>query len=130
MSAILESIMLICFGFSWPINVIKGYKARTAKSMSLPFILLIISGYIAGITAKLVSQQINFVLIVYLLNLAIVSLNLVIYFRNRKLDKIQETVLKDELESDHVDSEHVASDHVAYHRHFHKHNDSKHSVAY
>ncbi|MEY8328200.1 hypothetical protein AALB81_02510 [Lachnospiraceae bacterium 48-33] len=130
MSPILESIMLICFGFSWPINVIKGYKARTAKSMSLPFILLIISGYIAGITAKLVSQQINFVLIVYLLNLAIVSLNLVIYFRNRKLDKIQETVLKDELESDHVDSEHVASDHVAYHRHFHKHNDSKHSVAY
>ena len=112
MSPILESIMLICFGFSWPINVIKGYKARTAKSMSLPFILLIISGYIAGITAKLVSQQINFVLIVYLLNLAIVSLNLVIYFRNRKLDKIQETVLKDELESDHVDSEHVASDHV------------------
>ncbi len=34
MSPILESIMLICFGFSWPINVIKGYKARTAKSMS------------------------------------------------------------------------------------------------
>lgn len=130
MSPILESIMLICFGFSWPMNVIKGYKARTAKSMSLPFIVLIISGYIAGIMAKLVSQQINFVLIVYLLNLAIVSLNLVIYFRNKKLDKIQETALKDELESDHVDSDHVASDHVTFHHHFHKRNDSKHSVAY
>ncbi len=126
MSPILESIMLICFGFSWPMNVIKGYKARTAKSMSLPFIVLIISGYIAGIMAKLVSQQINFVLIVYLLNLAIVSLNLAIYFRNNKLDKIQETALMDELESDHVDSNHM----TFHHHHFHKRNDSKHSVAY
>ncbi len=126
MSPILESIMLICFGFSWPMNVIKGYKARTAKSMSLPFIVLIISGYIAGIMAKLVSQQINFVLIVYLLNLAIVSLNLAIYFRNKKLDKIQETALMDELESDHVDSNHM----TFHHHHFHKRNDSKHSVAY
>ena len=126
MSPILESIMLICFGFSWPMNVIKGYKARTAKSMSLPFIVLIISGYIAGIMAKLVSQQINFVLIVYLLNLAIVSLNLAIYFRNKKLDKIQETALMDELESDHVDSNHM----TFHHHHFYKRNDSKHSVAY
>ncbi len=126
MSPILESIMLMCFGFSWPMNVIKGYKARTAKSMSLPFIVLIISGYIAGIMAKLVSQQINFVLIVYLLNLAIVSLNLAIYFRNKKLDKIQETALMDELESDHVDSNHM----TFHHHHFHKRNDSKHSVAY
>lgn len=126
MSPILESIMLICFGFSWPMNVIKGYKARTAKSMSLPFIVLIISGYIAGIMAKLVSQQINFVLIVYLLNLVIVSLNLAIYFRNKKLDKIQETALMDELESDHVDSNHM----TFHHHHFHKRNDSKHSVAY
>lgn len=90
MSAIFETIMLICFGCSWPMNVIKSYKAATAKSMSLPFILLIITGYIAGILAKLLTGQINFVLIVYLLNLVIVSLNLVIYFRNRHLDKLHE----------------------------------------
>lgn len=123
MSSILETIMLICFGCSWPMNVVKGYKARTAKSMSLPFILMIITGYIAGITAKILSQQINFVLIAYLLNLFIVSLNLVVYFRNKKLDKIQETALMDELESDHLDSYH-------HHRNLHKHNGSKHSVAY
>ena len=87
MGAVLESVMLICFGLSWPLNVIKAYKAGTTKGSSLPFILLIITGYIAGITAKLISGQVNYVLIVYLLNLVIVSMNVVIYFRNAALDK-------------------------------------------
>lgn len=87
MGSIFESIMLICFGLSWPLNVIKAYKARTAKGTSLPFILLIITGYVAGITAKVITGQINYVLIVYLLNLAIVSMNVVVYFKNVALDK-------------------------------------------
>ena len=84
---ILETIMLICFGLSWPINVYKNIRARTAKSMSLGFILLIIVGYIAGITAKILMGRINYVLTVYVLNLAIVTVNLVVYFINRNLDK-------------------------------------------
>ena len=87
MGSIVETVMLVCFGFSWPLNVIKAYKAKTAKGTSLPFILLIITGYIAGISAKLISGQINYVLIAYMLNLAIVSLNIVVYFRNVSLDK-------------------------------------------
>ena len=87
MSPLLETFMLVCFGLSWPINVMKAIKARSAKSMSLPFILLIISGYVAGISAKLLSHQINYVLVVYFINLAIVTVNLLIYFRNRHLDR-------------------------------------------
>ena len=87
MGSILETVMLICFGFSWPLNVMKAYKAKTAKGISLPFILLIITGYLAGISAKLISGQINYVLIAYILNLAIVSLNVIVYFRNVSLDK-------------------------------------------
>lgn len=87
MGSILETVMLVCFGFSWPLNVIKAYKAKTAKGTSLPFILLIITGYIAGISAKLITGQISYVLIAYILNLAIVSLNVIIYFRNVSLDK-------------------------------------------
>ena len=87
MGSILETVMLVCFGFSWPLNVMKPYKAKTAKGTSLPFILLIVAGYIAGITAKVITDQINYVLIAYIVNLAIVSLNIVIYFRNVSLDK-------------------------------------------
>ena len=87
MGSILETVMLVCFGFSWPLNVMKAYKAKTAKGTSLPFILLIVAGYIAGITAKVITDQINYVLIAYIVNLAIVSLNIVIYFHNVSLDK-------------------------------------------
>ena len=87
MGSILETVMLVCFGFSWPLNVVKAYRAKTAKGTSLPFILLIITGYIAGISAKLILGQINYVLIAYIINLAIVSLNVIVYFRNVSLDK-------------------------------------------
>lgn len=82
-----EALMLVCFGFSWPLNVSKAYKARTAKGMSLPFIILIITGYVAGITAKILNGQFNYVLAVYFLNLAIVMTNMFVYFRNKGLDK-------------------------------------------
>ena len=87
LAPILETIMLVCFGFSWPMNLIKAYRSGTAKSTSLPFILLIITGYIAGISAKIALGNINYVLAAYFLNLAIVSLNLVVYFRNVSLDR-------------------------------------------
>ena len=87
MGSLLEAVMMLCFGLSWPINVIKAYKARTAKGTSLPFILLITFGYLAGITAKMVSGQINYVLAVYLFNLAVVALNIAVYFRNIALDR-------------------------------------------
>ncbi len=31
MAELLEITMIVCFGVSWPVNVIKSYKARTAK---------------------------------------------------------------------------------------------------
>lgn len=93
MSSILEATMLVCFGLSWPMNVLKALRARSAKNMSLPFILLIIAGYIAGISAKLLLNQVNYVLVVYFVNLAVVSLNLLVYFRNKRLDAIGNVVL-------------------------------------
>lgn len=90
MTQALEATMLVCFGLSWPMNLIKNIKAGTAKSMSLKFILLIIFGYVAGIAAKLITGQINYVLAVYILNILIVSLNLVVYFINKHKDKVRE----------------------------------------
>ena len=95
MTQALEATMLICFGLSWPINLMKNIKAQTAKSMSLKFILLIIFGYVAGISAKLINHQFNYVLIVYILNILIVSLNLVVYFINKHKDKAREKAKQD-----------------------------------
>lgn len=87
MAAVLEAIMLICFGLSWPINAYKGWKAGTAAGTSWQFILLITLGYCAGIAAKFVSGQINWVLAVYFLNLVFLAANWAVYFRNRGLDR-------------------------------------------
>ena len=84
---LLEAGMLVCFGFSWPLNVVKAYRAKTARGTSLAFIILIITGYIAGISAKIINNQLNYVLGVYFLNLAIVSANVFVYIRNKRLDK-------------------------------------------
>lgn len=93
MAQILEAAMLICFGFSWPMSVYKNIKAKTAKSMSLQFILLIIAGYVAGILAKVYTHTYNYVLVVYILNLAIVSANVVVYFINRRYDLAAERAM-------------------------------------
>ena len=84
----LEATMLICFGLSWPISVYKNVKAHSAKNMSFRFNFLIIIGYIAGIIAKFYTHAFNYVLVVYLLNLFIVSINMIVYFTNRRYDQM------------------------------------------
>ena len=94
MAELLEIVMIVSFGASWPLNVIKSYKARTTKGKSLPFLLLIFFGYIAGITSKLINQSYMqqfsikwYVLVFYCLNLIMVGIDLLLYARNYKLDK-------------------------------------------
>ena len=85
---ILEIGMILLFGISWPMNVIKSYKVRTAKGKSLPFLILIFSGYICGIAGTLLAPSCKwYVLFFYVLNFLMVSADLVLYFRNRRLDR-------------------------------------------
>ena len=97
MAEILEVIMIVSFGASWPLNVLKSYRARTTKGKSLAFLLLIFFGYIAGIASKLLNagymDQIGekwYVLFFYVLNLIMVGTDLLMYVRNSKLDKMRE----------------------------------------
>lgn len=94
MSELFEIIMIVSFGASLPLNVLKSYRARTTKGKSLAFLLLIFFGYIAGITSKLINEAYMaafaekwYVLFFYVLNLIMVGTDLILYVRNRKLDK-------------------------------------------
>ena len=94
MAELFEVIMIVSFGVSWPLNVIKSYRARTTKGKSLSFLCLILFGYIAGITSKLLNeaymQSISakwYVLFLYVLNLVMVGADLCLYVRNYNLDK-------------------------------------------
>ena len=94
MAEILETVMIVSFGASWPMNVLRSYKARTAKGKSLSFLLLILFGYAAGIISKCINPAYMaqfaekwYVLFFYVLNAVMVSIDLCLYFRNKKLDK-------------------------------------------
>lgn len=94
MAEILEIIMIVSFGASWPMNVMKSYKARTTKGKSLAFLCLILFGYVAGIASKLVNEaymaafaQKWYVLFFYVLNFVMVGADLLLYIRNYRLDK-------------------------------------------
>ena len=94
MAEIFEIMMVLCFGASWPMNIMRSYKARTAKGKSIAFLALIEIGYIAGIISKFTNATYMdefaskwYVLIFYCLNFIMVGIDTVLYFRNRALDK-------------------------------------------
>ena len=84
MVTVLESIMLICFGLSWPVSVYKSFTAKSTKGKSLLFMLAIIVGYFAGIAGKIVGGQLNYVLALYIMNLAFVGVDVALYFVNKR----------------------------------------------
>ena len=86
MNSIFELIMLVCFGISWPFAALKSYQARSTKGKSLLFLIAIWIGYISGILHKILYSQ-DLVIIVYIFNLTIVSIDLMLYARNRRLEK-------------------------------------------
>ena len=88
MAELFEIGMIVSFGFSWPLNVIKSYKARTTKGKSLFFLILIFVGYIFGIASKLLAPSFKwYVMFFYVLNITMVGLDLLLYVRNYMLDK-------------------------------------------
>ena len=92
MAEIMEVIMIVSFGASWPLNVLKSYRARTTKGKSLAFLCLIFFGYIAGIASKLLNEDGYkwYVLFFYFLNITMVGIDLLLYIRNKNLDKKRE----------------------------------------
>ena len=94
MAELLEITMIVSFGISWPVNVVKSFKSRTTKGKSLLFLALIFFGYIAGIASKLVNESYMaqfgskwYVLFFYALNFIMVGTDMLLYFRNLSLDK-------------------------------------------
>ena len=87
---ILEILMVVCFGCSWPMNVRKSYLARTTKGKSLGFLIMICIGYVCGIASKIIGGSFKwYVMFFYVLNLCMVLLDVAMYARNYKLDQMR-----------------------------------------
>jgi hydrogenase/urease accessory protein HupE len=86
MAEFLEAFMMVSFGISWPLAILKSYRARSAKGKSLLFLLFILFGYASGIASKLISGHLTYVLAFYVLNFLLVAVDLALYVRNTRLD--------------------------------------------
>jgi lipopolysaccharide export LptBFGC system permease protein LptF len=86
-SQLFETAMVISFGISWPLSIIKSYKSRTTKGKSIIFLYFILFGYISGVASKIFSSNITYVFVFYVINLIMVFIDLCLYYRNYKLDK-------------------------------------------
>ena len=93
-----EALTIFCFGLSWPISIRKSYKSRTAKGKSLFFEVFLLIGYAFGIARKIIqltamgSSGFIFFLsfFFYVLNFIEISIDVALYFRNTKLDKLRD----------------------------------------
>lgn len=74
-----EIAMLVCFGISWPISVLKSWKTKSTTGKSILFMTAILIGYIAGILHKIFFSP-DFVIIIYVFNLVMVSLDVTLYW--------------------------------------------------
>lgn len=92
MENVFEVLMVVCFGISWPLNIRKAWNARTAKGSSVLFYFFIWIGYIFGLGSKAIKLMNGiptpaYVWFFYILNTVMVSIGIIIYYRNKLLDR-------------------------------------------
>lgn len=83
--------MVICFGISWPVSILKSFRSGTNKGKSIVFIIFILLGYACGILSKIFYGKMTYVFIFYVLNFLMVTIDFALYFRNARLDKFRES---------------------------------------
>jgi hypothetical protein len=81
--SVFEIIMLACFGAAWPVSIYKSVKTRAVEGKSLPFLIIIVLGYAAGILHKVLYRY-DLVIYLYILNVTMVSIDIALYVRNRR----------------------------------------------
>jgi len=99
MEQIFEVLMIVCFGVSWPFNIAKSWKAKTARGKSLLFEVCILVGYICGIAGKFITGNVTYVLIAYLINVVMVTIDILLTLRNMAMDKLADRKVAKEKEA-------------------------------
>lgn len=84
--SIFETLMLLCFGASWPVSILRSYRACSTQGKSLGFLILLELAYICGILHKTLVRT-DIVLALYIINFLMVLADIALYARNARLDK-------------------------------------------
>ena len=90
-----EAGMLICFGVSWPVAILKTWRSKRVEGKSTGFLVLVFIGYMSGIVAKFLrasteGKAIELVTLLYALNAALVMVDLLLVLKYRAAAKLAE----------------------------------------
>lgn len=86
LASILETVMIVSFGLSWPLSILRSYRSRSTKGKSLMFMCFILVGYLCGIASKCISGTFNLAFYFYFPNVIMVSTDICLYFRNKRIE--------------------------------------------
>ncbi len=84
--SVFEILMLLCFGFSWPFSIYKSWTSRKTGGKSIQFLFLVVVGYVCGVIHKILYKP-DPVVFLYALNALMVSTDIVLFYRNRALER-------------------------------------------
>ncbi len=87
LASILETLMIVSFGISWPLSIVRSYRSRSTKGKSLMFSCFICFGYICGIISKCLTHTYNLAFWFYFPNVIMVCTDIALYFRNRAIER-------------------------------------------
>ena len=85
-ASILETMMILCFGISWPLSIARMYKSRTTGGKSVLFSCFILIGYLCGIASKMMTHNYNLAFIFYIINTCMVTIDILLWFRNHRYE--------------------------------------------
>ena len=77
--SIFEIIMLVCFGVSWPVSIVKAVRTKTVAGKSPLFMAIVMVGYASGIVHKIIFSG-DWVIVLYAINLVLVGIDMGLYF--------------------------------------------------
>ncbi len=86
LAEVLETLMILSFGVSWPMSILRSYRSRSTRGKSVMFLICIFCGYICGIVSKLLANNLNLAFWFYIPNIIMVGTDICLYFRNKKIE--------------------------------------------
>lgn len=109
LSQIFDAIMMICFGAAWPVAIMKTLRTKRVTGKSLFFLFFVFIGYSAGIVYKFLEAgrpdtTISPVVFLYILNLSMVTVEILLWFRYRHHDGNGSPAVQLDMESPSVEA--------------------------
>ncbi len=89
--SIFEAMMLICFGMSWPVSIIKSVRTKVVAGKSPLFMIILSVGYVSGLTHKFL-HSLDWITGLYALNLILVLTDLALYYKYLPKDMSRNSV--------------------------------------